>query len=352
MNYSTHVPVMEKPPTNYRLPSAPDESPCPPTLVEPDELDRHSTTSADDVRVHLMAGAAAGIMEHCVMYPVDSVKTRMQSLRPEANAVYKNITDAFQKITKSEGLFRPMRGINIVMLGSGPAHACYFTTYEIMKKMLGNNGNGGHFPLANAAAGAVATVVHDGTMNPIEAIKQRMQMYGSPYKGVTDCAMTMYRTEGLRAFYRSYTTQLTMNIPFQCLHFMTYEFVKEVLHPGGGYDPKSHLLAGACAGALAAAVTTPLDVAKTLLNTQEKKAVCELALAGSTNFNRHYVSGMFMAMRTIYDLRGFAGYFQGIRARIIYQMPSCAICWSVYEFFKYSLSMQISDEELADLTSG
>ena len=76
MNYSTHVPVMEKPPTNYRLPSAPDESPCPPTLVEPDELDRHSTTSADDVRVHLMAGAAAGIMEHCVMYPVDSVKVR------------------------------------------------------------------------------------------------------------------------------------------------------------------------------------------------------------------------------------------------------------------------------------
>jgi len=89
MNCSTPLPVMEKATTNFRLPSPPDEpGPPPPTLVD-EGIDRNNTTSMNDVRVHLMAGAAAGIMEHCVMYPVDSVKTRMQSLRPDSNAVYK-----------------------------------------------------------------------------------------------------------------------------------------------------------------------------------------------------------------------------------------------------------------------
>jgi len=35
------------------------------------------------------------------------------------------------------------------------------------------------------------------------------------------------------------------------------------------YNPVVHMVAGAAAGASAAAITTPLDVVKTLLNTQE-----------------------------------------------------------------------------------
>ena len=34
------------------------------------------------VRIHIMAGGAAGIMEHCVMYPVDSVKVSDDVLPP------------------------------------------------------------------------------------------------------------------------------------------------------------------------------------------------------------------------------------------------------------------------------
>lgn len=35
------------------------------------------------------------------------------------------------------------------------------------------------------------------------------------------------------------------------------------------YNPTVHVIAGGAAGALASAFTTPLDVVKTLLNTQE-----------------------------------------------------------------------------------
>lgn len=182
-------------------------------------------------------------------------------------------------------------------------------------------------------------------------IKQRLQVYDSPFRGVFHCASQILKAEGITAFYRSFTTQVTMNIPFHCTHFVTYEFMRERLNPEGGYNPKSHLIAGATAGGFAAAVTTPLDVAKTLLNTQEKSVILNASIRKSQAKRRLVVTGMVNALKAIYSMRGFGGFFQGMKARVIYQMPSCAISWSVYEFFKHNLSLSISDEEMMDLTA-
>ncbi|XP_049977820.1 mitoferrin-1 isoform X2 [Alexandromys fortis] len=180
-------------------------------------------------------------------------------------------------------------------------------------------------------AGSMATLLHDAVMNPAEVVKQRLQMYNSQHRSALSCIRTVWRTEGLGAFYRSYTTQLTMNIPFQSIHFITYEFLQEQVNPLRNYNPQSHIISGGLAGALAAAATTPLDVCKTLLNTQENMA---LSLA---NVNGR-LSGMANAFRMVYQLNGLTGYFKGLYARVIYQMPSTAISWSVYEFFKYFLT--------------
>ncbi|XP_048663089.1 mitoferrin-2 isoform X2 [Marmota marmota marmota] len=187
-----------------------------------------------------------------------------------------------------------------------------------------------HQLLMPGAAGCVATLLHDAAMNPVEVVKQRMQMYNSPYHRVTDCVRAVWQNEGAGAFYRSYTTQLAMNVPFQAIHFMTYEFLQEHFNPQRRYNPSSHVLSGACAGAVAAAATTPLDVCKTLLNTQE-------SLALNSNITGH-ITGMASAFRTVYQVGGVTAYFRGVQARVIYQIPSTAIAWSVYEFFKYLIT--------------
>lgn len=74
-----------------------------------------------------------------------------------------------------------------------------------------------------------ATLIHDAISNPTEVIKQRLQMYGSPYKSVLQCARDIYQVEGMKAFYRSYMTQLVMNLPNQALHFSTYEFFQNMV---------------------------------------------------------------------------------------------------------------------------
>jgi solute carrier family 25 iron transporter 28/37 len=81
--------------------------------------------------------------------------------------------------------------------------------------------------------------------------------------------MSIFRNEGARAFYRSYGTQLTMNVPFQAAVVTTYSVCQKAMNPEGIYNPGVHFLAGAVAGGVACAATMPLDVCKTLLNTQE-----------------------------------------------------------------------------------
>lgn len=90
------------------------------------------------------------------------------------------------------------------------------------------------------------------------------------------------------------------------------------------YSPKVHVLAGGAAGAIAAAFTTPLDVCKTLLNTQESGI-------GATR-------GLVDAVKKVYQVAGVPGFFKGLQARVLYQMPATAVCWSTYEFFKYLLN--------------
>jgi len=289
------------------------------------------------VGVTLVAGAMAGIMEHCVMFPVDCVKTRMQSLACEAQK-YKlqnqGIFTNLATIMKEEGRFRPVQGVQAMALGAGPAHAMYFACYEKLKTVLISQTKYSRLPdsVSYGVAGSFATLFHDAIMCPSEVVKQRMQMCCSPYSSCMDCARTVLKHEGLPAFYRSYGTQLTMNIPFQATHFIVYEAMQRLTNKKGEYNPASHIVSGAMAGATAAIVTMPLDVCKTLLNTQEA-GVLKILDTGK-------VTGMLTAAKTVYKIAGVSGYFQGVRARVLYQMPATAIAWSVYEFFKHFLSQK------------
>uniref|UniRef100_A0A8C0ASZ8 Mitoferrin-1 n=1 Tax=Buteo japonicus TaxID=224669 RepID=A0A8C0ASZ8_9AVES len=54
------------------------------------------------------------------------------------SAVAPAVYEALKKIVLTEGFWRPLRGINVTMLGAGPAHAMYFACYEKMKNHLAN----------------------------------------------------------------------------------------------------------------------------------------------------------------------------------------------------------------------
>lgn len=101
------------------------------------ERDAYETLPASSsLPIQMTAGAMAGFMEHGIMYPVACVKTRMQCLRPPAEATYSGVTDGLYKLLTREGVRRSFKGISAVIFGAGPAHALYFGCYEQMKALL------------------------------------------------------------------------------------------------------------------------------------------------------------------------------------------------------------------------
>ncbi|MCJ1461857.1 Fe(2+) transporter [Pseudocyphellaria aurata] len=273
---------------------------------------------------NMLAGAFAGIAEHTVMYPVDLLKTRLQIINPSPGGIYTSLTNAVSTITKIEGTTSLWRGISSVIVGAGPAHAVYFATYEAVKQAMGGNNGTEHHPLAAATSGACATIASDALMNPFDVIKQRMQLHGSAYRSIAHCTKSVYRAEGIAAFYVSYPTTLAMTVPFTALQFTFYESISKVMNPSKRYDPVTHCIAGGLAGAFAAGITTPLDVIKTLLQTRGAAHDAEIRSA----------RGLVEAASIIKRQHGWAGFFRGLRPRIITTMPSTAICWSSYEMAK------------------
>lgn len=157
-------------------------------------------------------------------------------------------------------------------------------------------------------------------------IKQRMQIHQSQFRSVFDCARTVFRNEGLTAFYVSYPTTLMMTIPFAACQFAVYERTKQLLNPKGEYSPVTHVIAGGMAGAVGAAVTTPLDVAKTLLQTRGTSHDAEIRSC----------RGMLHAFRIIWTRDGLKGFSRGLTPRVLTHMPSNALSWLSYEFFSTS----------------
>ena len=157
-----------------------------------------------------------------------------------------------------------------------------------------------------------------------------MQMHGSQYRSVIGCAQSVFRNEGLSAFYVSYPTTLMMTVPFTAVQFTVYEYVKRVLNPKNEYSPLSHMTAGGVAGAVAEGVTTPLDVAKTLLQTRGTSQDADIRNA----------RGIADAVKIIFRRDGLKGFARGLSPRMLTHMPSNALCWASYEFFSefYSFS--------------
>lgn len=148
------------------------------------------------------------------------------------------------------------------------------------------------------------------------------------YRSMFDCARFVYRQEGLAAFYISYPTTLSMTVPFTALQFLAYESISTSMNPSKKYDPLTHCLAGAVAGGFAAALTTPMDVIKTMLQTRGQAHDPELRA----------VNGFVAGCQLLYRREGVRGFFKGVRPRVVTTMPSTAICWSAYEACKYVFS--------------
>lgn len=79
------------------------------------------------------------------------------------------VGEVLTRMVRQEGVLRPVRGMSVMVVGAGPAHALYFSCYEFIKNRLLSSRDLSELNIAAyGTAGCVATLLHDGVMNPAE----------------------------------------------------------------------------------------------------------------------------------------------------------------------------------------
>ncbi|EPY29858.1 solute carrier family 25 (mitochondrial iron transporter), member 28/37 [Angomonas deanei] len=171
--------------------------------------------------VELFSGAVAGFAEHFVMFPFDTIKTRVQS------GNLSSIRHALRQVWREERLTNLYRGCTPVLVAAVPAHAVYFSFYESSKRLFGE-GNVGI-----AAAACVATVGHDVVSTPFDVVKQRMQMdHHRSFSSSLHCFMDVFQKGGIKSLTLSLPTTILMNIPHYATYWLVYETMMRQMHDG------------------------------------------------------------------------------------------------------------------------
>ncbi|TFY68725.1 hypothetical protein EVJ58_g840 [Rhodofomes roseus] len=253
----------------------------------------------------LVAGGLAGTSVDLLFFPIDTIKTRLQS------------SQGFVRAGGFNGIYK---GVGSVVVGSAPGAAVFFCTYDTLKRTL---------PLAENLAPLLMTA---GPCQaaclirvPTEVIKTRMQtsIYGSLAGSSFAAARLVLSQEGLRGFYRGYATTVMREIPFTSIQFPLYELLKLRLSQALGRRPLHAYEAAVCgsvAGGVAAALTTPLDVLKTRVMLDMRDTA------------KQSMPSIPARLKQIYVSEGLRALFSGVVPRTLWISAGGAVFLGVYEW--------------------
>lgn len=227
----------------------------------------------------------AGTTVDLSLYPLDTLKTRLQ---------------ASEGFIASGGFRGIYRGIGSTVVGSAPGAALFFVTYDSVKRSLAHRTQTLHTadgtkittpaapggwsePLHHMAAASLGEVAACAVRVPTEVVKQRAQASQHPSSLASlQHILRQRHAHGLghvwRELYRGWGITIMREVPFTVIQFPLWEGMKQWSRAQSGKDSVTAVegaVFGSIAGAVAAGITTPLDVLKTrmMLSAQRQKVV-------------------------------------------------------------------------------
>ncbi|KAK9816923.1 hypothetical protein WJX72_007117 [[Myrmecia] bisecta] len=244
---------------------------------------------------HLAAGATAGAAVEAALYPLDTIKTRLQLMTSGGG---------LRALLSAGGGKALYAGVWGNLAGAAPASALFMAVYEPTKRgILARVPEDRQF-LGFLGAGAAAGLVASFVRVPTEVVKQRMQSGEFSRAGMA--VRGILAQEGVRGLFAGYGSFLLRDLPFDAINFMAYEQLKKAYTATLVDRPPNSLetsVMGGLAGAFTGVATTPLDVMKTRLMTQ--------------GTNRVY-TGVYDCATKILAEEGAGAFFKGWEPRVVW----------------------------------
>lgn len=292
------------------------------------------TKPASDV----LAGAMARAASQGTIHPLDTLKVRMQSqggtavkrpiskiakLIPPAGAdaavtaakAQKAVTRAIPKVASL------YRGVIGAASGAGIAIGTYFAFYGAASNMLSTSTTLAPGQIAFVAGGMAAA---GGSVVKVPLAVCIRSVQAGVYPNVFKAAGAITEAAGVRGLFTGYLPTLLEDVPDMAFKFAAYETLRQVhrrFNDGRKANVQEDFAMGACAGAFAAAATTPLDVIKTNM-------MCTAASRPT----------MASASRAVLAQGGPKCFFRGVGARALSNGINSAVFFCFFEALRASFA--------------
>ncbi|CAG9466682.1 unnamed protein product [Pedinophyceae sp. YPF-701] len=294
------------------------------------------------------AGGVAGVCARTASAPLDRIKLlfQVQAVGGAGSGLgkgsYTGIWQAVSKIYAEEGLLAFWRGNATNAVRVFPYSAAQMMSNDYYKRMLAAASSSGadardsragtpppdstpRNPLSvpqRLVAGALAGMTATALTHPLDTLRLRMALPGSPKLGVVSSAAGIMAAESSLALYRGLVPALIGIAPFAALQFASHDILRQLAYGPAGPAPGNRSLPldlsiGAAAGSVAGTVCYPLDTIRRRMQMKD----CSY-------------SGQADAFVTIWRQEGLRGFFRGWVANTLKVVPQTAIRFVAYEKLK------------------
>jgi solute carrier family 25 carnitine/acylcarnitine transporter 20/29 len=204
-----------------------------------------------------------------------------------------------REIVKTEGVFALFRGITSPMVALTILNTISFGALGETKRRIcqfyGRNELVWHdFFLAGGLVGAYCSVIS----TPFEMLKVQLQLdniKGRRFKGSIHCCSYLLRNYGVSGLYAGFRINSLREVIFGFFYFGLYENMKRLLVGSVGIPTLAIPTAGGIAGASAWFLSFPLDVVKSIIQSESltKKDKNSILKIVKMRFSEFGISGFF-----------------------------------------------------------
>ncbi|CAJ0581661.1 unnamed protein product, partial [Mesorhabditis spiculigera] len=267
-----------------------------------------------------------GLMDHLCSACAQSAKNIPCEWYQRPN-YFNGTVDAFVKIARYEGVRSLWSGLSPTLVMAIPATVFYFSTYDLLKKLLQQREfSGVAVPLL---AGGLSRTIAVTVVSPLELIRTKMQSEKMSAVEVGQAIRNSIAAHGWIGLYLGWAPTLLRDVPFSAIYWSVVEVVRARLIRWTNRT-ESHIglsaLAGATGGTIAAICTQPFDVVKTKRQILLGTAIATGKAAPET--------GVISVMRQVMSTGGWRALWAGLAPRIAKVSAGCAIMLGTYDHLK------------------
>lgn len=264
-----------------------------------------------------LAGLAGALGAICV-YPIDLVKTRLQST--VGGTSYGNAFEVVDEMMTNEGgLPALFKGIRPQLVGVVPEKTIKLFVHDAAVLACGE-----------AASGFLAGGCQVVVTNPLEVVKVRMQLSPDGGLRVSDVVSEL----GLRGLYTGAVACVARDATFSAILFPCYAAARTTLAPLGPEDGVLVLLlAGALAAVPAAFLTTPADVVKTRLQQGDGGGKARAGTKAARAAHVEEATALRVLMQVV-EAEGVAALFKGATERVLRSSPQFGVTLCAFSALK------------------